>query len=40
MVLSVLGEAEIDETYLTIFSKHDVLRLNVPMSDSQGVAVL
>ena len=40
MMSGVLGEAEIDETDLTIFSEHNVLWLDVTVSNSKGVAVL
>ena len=40
MVSSVLGEAEIDETNLIIFPKHNVFRFYVTMGYSKGVAVL
>ena len=40
MMSGIFGEAEVDETDLTIFSKHDVLWLNITMGYSQGVAML
>ena len=40
MMSGVLGEAEVDETDLTIFSKHNVLWLDVTVSYTEGVAML
>ena len=40
MMLRILGQSEIDQSDFIVFSVHDILRLDITVSYSEGVAVL
>lgn len=40
MMLRILGQSKIDQSDFAVLSVHDVFRLDITVSDSEGVAVL